>query len=187
MHGCVPSLFDLLISKTTPGKGWHTSECVSQRDRLKKSPCPPKRSIEMIQSVQEEWSSGTPAWLTLQRNTAMSSATRHPETPHSRNQHSAVNAEMPDIRALVDQIRTIITNGTPRAIRIKGVCELTGGSRSQIFNQLDPKSPAYDQDFPKPFRLGKSANSPSVWWEHEIVAWMQRKAQSRISNGVTLN
>lgn len=112
----------------------------------------------------------------------MSAATQNNESPHIRSQHSAANGEMPSLNALVDQIRAIVTNGTPRAIRIRGVSELTGGSRSHIFSQLDPKSPAYDEDFPKPFRLGKSTNSPSVWWEHEIVAWMQRKAQSRISN-----
>lgn len=47
--------------------------------------------------------------------------------------------------------------------------QMTGLSRSTIYAKMDPRSPHYDPEFPKPVRLGKRA---VAWRESEILTWM---------------
>lgn len=54
-------------------------------------------------------------------------------------------------------------------IRIKQVISRTGLSKSAIYDKLDPKSPRYDQTFPKQRNLGTSSVG---WVESEIDAWL---------------
>lgn len=54
-----------------------------------------------------------------------------------------------------------------RAIRLNGVCDLTGASRSTIWRRvLD------DPDFPKPFKLSAGI---TVWDEGEVFSWIAAK------------
>ena len=54
------------------------------------------------------------------------------------------------------------------SIRILRMTELTailGISRSNIYEKLNPRSKYYDEDFPKPIKLGAS----SVGWQYASV------------------
>jgi len=66
-----------------------------------------------------------------------------------------------------------------RAIRVPSVLELVGCGRSHWYSLLNEKSAAHDPTAPKPFKLGRSTQSPSVWWEHEVLAWLEARAQRR--------
>ena len=66
-----------------------------------------------------------------------------------------------------------------RAIRVPSVLELVGCGRSHWYSLLNEKSAAHDPTAPKPFKLGRSIQSPSVWWEHEVLAWLEARAQRR--------
>lgn len=59
-----------------------------------------------------------------------------------------------------------------RALRLPGVKDLTGDSRSQVYARMNPKCSAYDPSFPLPFYVGKSPR----WWEHDVIAWLERQA-----------
>lgn len=56
-----------------------------------------------------------------------------------------------------------------RVLRIRDVADITGYSRSAIYDRLNPKSPRYDEDFPRPFKLGISAVG---WLESSVHAWI---------------
>lgn len=59
-----------------------------------------------------------------------------------------------------------------RAIRLPGVCALTGASRSTIWRWAES-----DPTFPKPFHLSPAI---TVWDETEVLAWLAaRKQQGR--------
>ncbi|WP_084197435.1 helix-turn-helix transcriptional regulator [Solimonas soli] len=45
-----------------------------------------------------------------------------------------------------------------------------GLSRSTIYDRLDPKSPRYDPDFPRPIRLGAGSVG---WIEGEVERYVQ--------------
>lgn len=58
---------------------------------------------------------------------------------------------------------------TSRILRLKGLTEHTGLSRSAIYDRMDEKSPRYDPSFPKSFRLGGGAVG---WYAADIDAWL---------------
>ena len=59
-----------------------------------------------------------------------------------------------------------------KAIRLPGVKELTGESRSQIYARMNPKYAAYDKTWPLPFHIGKSPR----WWLHEVETWLEAQS-----------
>jgi len=61
-----------------------------------------------------------------------------------------------------------------KAIRLPGVKELTGESRSQIYARMNPKYAAHDETWPRPFYIGKSPR----WWLHEVEAWLEAQASA---------
>ncbi|MEV9634019.1 AlpA family phage regulatory protein [Burkholderia pseudomallei] len=63
-----------------------------------------------------------------------------------------------------------------KVARLKRVCELTGLSRSSIYNRMDPRSPYYDATFPRSFSLSSTANGAVGWDEEEILAWVASQA-----------
>lgn len=73
-----------------------------------------------------------------------------------------------------------------RAIRAKEAMHLTGDKKSHFYARLNPKSPAYDATFPRPFRLDDSARSPSVFWVHEVLTWLQNRAMTSRKSAVVL-
>ncbi|KAB0650388.1 AlpA family transcriptional regulator [Acinetobacter bohemicus] len=67
-----------------------------------------------------------------------------------------------------------------RIIRLKHVIELTGLSRSTIYDRLNPKSKRYDASFPKSIKLGTMLNVGAVGWiESEIQAWIKQRIEER--------
>lgn len=68
-----------------------------------------------------------------------------------------------------------------RAIRLPEVLHLSGDSRSGWYARLNPKDASYDPAAPKPFKLGKSPNSPSVWWAWQVIAYLESKSATQIN------
>lgn len=87
------------------------------------------------------------------------------------------------VDVLLDRIYTIVSGAVPRAIRRPRVLDIVPVGKSHLYNMMDEKSAAFDPTFPRPFRLGKSPNAPTVWWEHQIVDWLKSKAAATINNG----
>lgn len=67
--------------------------------------------------------------------------------------------------------------GQLRIIRLKQVIELTGLSRSTIYDVMNPKSTRYDPDFPTSIQLTQG----TVGWIYtEVEQWIENKIkQSR--------
>ena len=64
-----------------------------------------------------------------------------------------------------------------RAVRLPEVLRILGISKSSFYDRLNPKSPSHDPDLPRPFKLGNSERSPSVWWYSSMVAYLTSRAQ----------
>lgn len=69
--------------------------------------------------------------------------------------------------------------GSRRAIRLPAVLKLVGCGRSHWYSIRNKKSKVYDPEAPLPFKLGHSPHSPTVWWEHEILEWLEARAKRR--------
>lgn len=70
-----------------------------------------------------------------------------------------------------------------RAIRLREVLSILGISKSTLYSRLNPASPSFDPEMPKPFKLGSQASerAPSVWWESDVIAYLEVCAQMRPS------
>lgn len=69
------------------------------------------------------------------------------------------------------------TNQQYKIFRLKQVIELTGLSRSTIYDLLNPKSTRHDSTFPKSIKLTECSVG---WVSSEIFAWIEsRVAKSR--------
>ena len=61
----------------------------------------------------------------------------------------------------------------------KEVCALCRFGRTTLHNRLNPKSRGYDQDFPRPVKLGPRRNG---WIAAEIDAYLAGKVAARSTN-----
>lgn len=59
-----------------------------------------------------------------------------------------------------------------QVLRIKEVVQITGISRSSIYEMLNERSSRHDPTFPKRVRIGVCAVG---WLRHEIEAWILSK------------
>lgn len=53
--------------------------------------------------------------------------------------------------------------------------DLTGLSRSTIYDRINPKSKRYDSNFPKPIKFGHLTR----WRLSEVQAWIESKIEAR--------
>ena len=61
------------------------------------------------------------------------------------------------------------SNSPIRILRMTELTVMLGISRSSIYEKLNPRSKYYDQDFPKPIKLGAA----SVGWQYaSIEKWL---------------
>ena len=117
-----------------------------------------------------------------------SSPTQRLGAPFSRTGED----KTPAIQSLLDALRQVIGHfpfedgladlSLHRAIRAKEVMQMTGDKRSHFYDRLNTKSSSHDPTFPRPFRLGCSTRSPTVFWAHEIVAWLKTRALTSRKN-----
>ncbi|MGY3041433.1 putative DNA-binding transcriptional regulator AlpA [Rhodanobacter sp. TND4EL1] len=68
-----------------------------------------------------------------------------------------------------------------QAIRLPEVLGIVGISKSSWYARLNPRSPTHDPRVPRPFKLGHSPNSPSVWWRSAVVAYLNACANAQAS------
>ncbi len=71
-----------------------------------------------------------------------------------------------------------------RAIRLREVLSILGISKSTLYDRLNQASPYYDARMPKPFKLGSKNidRAPSVWWQSDVIAYLESCAQTRFAN-----
>jgi predicted DNA-binding transcriptional regulator AlpA len=72
------------------------------------------------------------------------------------------------MEAKLQHVRSEVTG---RAVRLPGVCDLTGVSRTTIWRWVKD-----DPSFPKPFRLSAAV---TCWDEDEILEWITSKKDAR--------
>ena len=65
-----------------------------------------------------------------------------------------------------------------QAIRLPEVLSIVGISKSTWYARLNPRLPSHDPRVPKPFKLGTSDRSPSVWWRSEVMAYVHSCANA---------
>lgn len=61
---------------------------------------------------------------------------------------------------------------SPRILRLKDVMKKMGISRSTIYDWLNPRSPRYDETFPKQRRLGRQSVG---WLESDLDLWIMQR------------
>ena len=72
------------------------------------------------------------------------------------------------MEAKLQHVKSEVTGkGSGRAVRLPGVCDLTGASRTTIWRWVKD-----DPSFPKPFRLSAAV---TCWDEGEILEWVKSK------------
>lgn len=59
-----------------------------------------------------------------------------------------------------------------KILRLPAVTDISGLSRSTIYEKLNPKSRRYDPTFPTPIKIGVSAVG---WLQHELNEWLISK------------
>ena len=62
-----------------------------------------------------------------------------------------------------------------QCLSLKELIQLTGISRSSIYDRLNPRSKRYDPEFPKPIKFGHLTR----WRASEVENWIESKAQNR--------
>ncbi|MDV4313088.1 MULTISPECIES: AlpA family transcriptional regulator [unclassified Acinetobacter] len=60
-----------------------------------------------------------------------------------------------------------------KIVRRKELEQLSGLSRSTIYDKMNPKSSRYDKDFPKPVKLSLNAVG---WFEQDIHRWLKTRS-----------
>lgn len=73
-------------------------------------------------------------------------------------------------------IEAMWVTGEPevRVIRMKRLSELLSVSRSTLYDWLNPSSPRYDSEFPRPVRL--SAKGIAVGWLlDDVMRWLSTR------------
>ncbi|RDZ27452.1 helix-turn-helix transcriptional regulator [Lysobacter silvisoli] len=85
------------------------------------------------------------------------------------------------IRRMEAAMSTQLTT-SHRAIRLPEVLDMLGISKSTLYGRLDPASRSYDPRMPKPFKLGNSDRSPTVWWNTDIKTFLESCANAHRPN-----
>ena len=70
-------------------------------------------------------------------------------------------------------------NNTIKVLRIKDLIAKIGIARSTIYDWMNPKSPRYDETFPKSFKIGQSSIG---WFEHDVDSLLILRSQSGVIN-----
>ncbi|MAT52645.1 MAG: AlpA family transcriptional regulator [Porticoccaceae bacterium] len=65
---------------------------------------------------------------------------------------------------------------TTKILRRPVVEDLTGLSKSAIYEKINKKSPRYDPSFPIPIKLGAGAVG---WCASEVSQWIEKKKEAR--------
>ncbi len=63
---------------------------------------------------------------------------------------------------------------SPRILRRRDLEAKLRLSRSTIYDKLNPKSPRYDETFPKPIRLGEASVG---WLSHAVDSWLAARIE----------
>ena len=67
------------------------------------------------------------------------------------------------------------TNPTDSMLRLAQVLLITGLKKSTIYNLLNPRSPYFDQAFPRQRKIGKRAVG---WLASEVFQWVASRVEA---------
>ncbi|OBY88838.1 AlpA family transcriptional regulator [Pseudomonas sp. AU11447] len=70
-----------------------------------------------------------------------------------------------------------------KILRLKQVSALIGLSRSTIYDRMNPLSPRYDEKFPRPIKIGKSAVG---WLESSLNEWIELMVKKSQEGGMVV-
>ena len=75
-----------------------------------------------------------------------------------------------------------------RILRLREVRGKIGLADASIWRRLNPRSPQYDPEFPKPIPLSASTRSgaPVGFLEHEVDAWLRKQIERRAQRASAL-
>lgn len=66
-----------------------------------------------------------------------------------------------------------------QVIRLSLLMQITGLSRSSIYNRLNPKSPWHDPTFPQRVRLSSASRGGAVgWFLRDVEAWLASRQEA---------
>ncbi|PRH82255.1 helix-turn-helix transcriptional regulator [Arenimonas caeni] len=97
----------------------------------------------------------------------------------SNASHSRLSEARKESAGPVAHLSSISDLSLRRGLRLPEVLYLSGLSRSAWYARLNPNDPSFDPEAPRPFKLGKSRRSPSVWWAWEVIAYLEAKSLAR--------
>lgn len=60
-------------------------------------------------------------------------------------------------------------------LRLHQLTRTIGLSRSTVYGLLDPRSPQFDPEFPRPIRLGTSRRGAIGWFKAEVLVWLRSR------------
>ena len=91
---------------------------------------------------------------------------------------NTVSTIEPSLASMPAPISHSVVSAELKVLRIQQVAEKLSIGKSTIYDWLNPKSPRYDESFPKPFKLGGKAIG---WLSSEVDAWLlNRVALTRV-------
>ena len=61
-------------------------------------------------------------------------------------------------------------------LRFAELIKLTKVGRSKAYELMNPKSSAFDPEYPAGFPLFDSPRSPKAYWRHEALAWIEGRS-----------
>ena len=86
-----------------------------------------------------------------------------------------------NLQQSVEPVPQQLVPPTPvRAVRDKAAASILGVSRSHFWALQNPNCSSFDETVPKRFKLGRGPNAPTVWFEHELIAWLQARAATSV-------
>ncbi len=89
--------------------------------------------------------------------------------------HPAMLERLEAIYRAIQQVPSL-----DHAIRLPELLAIVGVSKSTWYARLNVNSPSYDPRAPKPFKLGTSERSPSVWWRSAVMAYVTACADAQV-------
>lgn len=64
-------------------------------------------------------------------------------------------------------------------VRFRGLLKVAQVGRSKAYELMNPKHPKFDPEFPAGFPLFDSPRSPKAWFRHEVIAWVEGRANKQ--------
>ena len=95
--------------------------------------------------------------------------------PDSLKNRTLNKGEQTSIRVQANTDEREASSNEP-ILRFPELLKVTKVGRSKAYDLMNPKSPAFDPDYPAGFPLFDSPRSPKAYWRHEALAWIEGRS-----------